>query len=484
MKRVTHGIIVILMMVTTLVAAYERDNDKEVVTDVTKGLMWQDNITPPEIVENFEAAKIYCKNLHLAGYNDWRLPTRKELLSINDPTQKRLPTIIKPFQPPLDDYPHREVSSTLVMGFPDRVHSVGFYRGFPSFNDVNSKCHARCVRDTRPPKTLTKEESPWVFTKVIPAKEHNASVKKRLNYRGQTTFIEIGSGLMWKSDAFLYPRLNDPASSGLYPPGFSKEGEEIEKRFVAEGAEISRVYPRKSTLEEAQNYCKSDRTDNYNDWRLPSYDELLHLFGEKRKDHGDEASYVKQRSDYHWPNSKNDLYGLLQEERFIKKTLWGEKEIAFHNRSILCCRDNPSTQQKAYEAIHHPSKDPLEGVFIDDETQLMWQDNALVEEARTTVGGAIEYCKNLNFAGHQDWRSPSLHELISLLDDDDNKENPYFKKGLHYGAVYDYSTSDIFGSGFTAGWPIILQIRYGTLRNPDADDFIFVRCVRDLNATH
>ena len=47
----------------------------------------------------------------------------------------------------------------------------------------------------------------------------------------------------------------------------------------------------------------------------------------------------------------------------------------------------------------------------------MWQDNAIVEEARTTREGATGYCKNLNLAGHQDWRTPSLHELISLLDE-------------------------------------------------------------------
>ena len=56
------------------------NNNDGTVTDYSTGLMWQqatDNQT-------WEQALYYCENLKLAGYNDWRLPTWKELQSLVD----------------------------------------------------------------------------------------------------------------------------------------------------------------------------------------------------------------------------------------------------------------------------------------------------------------------------------------------------------------------------------------------------------------
>lgn len=46
---------------------------------------------------------------------------------------------------------------------------------------------------------------------------------------------------------------------------------------------------------------------------------------------------------------------------------------------------------------------------------LIWQDNAEVDSTKKTWKEAINYCENLDFAGHDDWRLPNFNELISLV---------------------------------------------------------------------
>lgn len=58
------------------------DNGDGTVTDAVIGLMWQQ--TPSSENYSWEDAESYCENLELAGYDDWRMPSLKELFSISD----------------------------------------------------------------------------------------------------------------------------------------------------------------------------------------------------------------------------------------------------------------------------------------------------------------------------------------------------------------------------------------------------------------
>ena len=61
------------------------DNGDGTVTDNVTGLMWQQ--TPDSIGLSKQEAVVYCGSLELAGYDDWRIPTLKELFSISDFSQ-------------------------------------------------------------------------------------------------------------------------------------------------------------------------------------------------------------------------------------------------------------------------------------------------------------------------------------------------------------------------------------------------------------
>ncbi len=58
-----------------------QQNENSTTLDLTTGLMWQKDESRPA---NWEEALAYCEKLELAGFNDWRLPTIKELSSLVD----------------------------------------------------------------------------------------------------------------------------------------------------------------------------------------------------------------------------------------------------------------------------------------------------------------------------------------------------------------------------------------------------------------
>ncbi len=59
-----------------------RDNGDGTITDLNTGLMWQSVPDPDDFT--WQEAADYCENLELGGYDDWRMPSCKELYSISD----------------------------------------------------------------------------------------------------------------------------------------------------------------------------------------------------------------------------------------------------------------------------------------------------------------------------------------------------------------------------------------------------------------
>lgn len=59
-----------------------RDNGDGTITDLNTGLMWQKS--PDFVKRTLSESRTYADSLRLAGHDDWRLPTIKELFSIAD----------------------------------------------------------------------------------------------------------------------------------------------------------------------------------------------------------------------------------------------------------------------------------------------------------------------------------------------------------------------------------------------------------------
>jgi len=143
---------------------FTRDNSKEVVTDNIRGLMWEDDSVVSSVTRqwltdnNYDAcinnsslclnvsgdtAVGYCENLSFAGYEDWRLPSRKELQTLVDYSRKD-PAINSTFiNTSSRDY---LTVTTYANDNNNSVWSIHFYTGRQYYIRKNSASYVRCVR--------------------------------------------------------------------------------------------------------------------------------------------------------------------------------------------------------------------------------------------------------------------------------------------------------------------------------------------------
>jgi len=61
-----------------------RDNGDGTVSDLNTGLVWQKGDSQNGQYRDWQQAVDYCASLDLGGHTDWRLPSKKELMSIVD----------------------------------------------------------------------------------------------------------------------------------------------------------------------------------------------------------------------------------------------------------------------------------------------------------------------------------------------------------------------------------------------------------------
>lgn len=227
------------------VPAY-RDNGNGTVTDLVTGLMWQKELGSKKTYEeSFRGAKV-CRT---GGYNDWRLPTIKELYSLinfsgidPDPRETNTSALIpfidtKYFVFKYGDSSKGEriidsqfISSTKyvhkTMGDDDTVFGVNFadgrIKGYPLLN----------------PRTKRSK------------KFYTLYVRGNKNY-GKNKFIDTGHGIIIDTATGLKWMQVD---SGFLKAGRNKDG--------------------KLNWQEALSWAESLEYAGYSDWRLPTAKEL------------------------------------------------------------------------------------------------------------------------------------------------------------------------------------------------------------------
>ncbi|QAR33716.1 DUF1566 domain-containing protein [Geovibrio thiophilus] len=189
---------------------YTRAND--IVSDNATGFMWQDDTDAGDDAarKTLSQAVSYCDNLTLGGYDDWRVPSFRELESIVDYGRNE-PTIDPIFQntaPNSYFLSSSYLSSTLAAQNPGDLLILLFTSG-QRFSYMDGSYFVRCVRGDELQSSFTRDND---------------------------IVTDAAAGLMWQDD------------------------EEAETTFLA--------------WQDAINYCEALTLGAYSGWRLPNIREL------------------------------------------------------------------------------------------------------------------------------------------------------------------------------------------------------------------
>lgn len=133
---------VILLMIISVSLSLASD----VLIDSKTGLMWQDNSAAKYTKKDWEGAMDFCSKLRLAGYDDWRLPTIKELETILG-TSPRNMDMKKGFKNVGGSGYYW--TSSVDESNKDFAWMMNFKRGYEYINYKTYERYIRCVRDSQ-----------------------------------------------------------------------------------------------------------------------------------------------------------------------------------------------------------------------------------------------------------------------------------------------------------------------------------------------
>ena len=235
---------------------FERDDQKEVVFDRVNGLVWQDNAAVLDSSRTIGSARVFCRDLNLAGLDDWRLPNRLELVFLLQHYRENANNhfIDDAFQ----QVGHRFNSQWfLAENWPTggRINGwntmVDFFKAEVLPADHTQDAHVRCVSGE--PMFLPELHKPQT----------------------QEITVDRNNRLMWQ---------DDPA-----------------------------VLETRGSLEEALGYCEALELGGHDDWRLPNFNEsqiLAREFDYFVKDHPSWPSrHIHQVPDERYWHSSTLLTG-------------------------------------------------------------------------------------------------------------------------------------------------------------------------------
>ena len=123
-------------------------------------------------------------------------------------------------------------------------------------------------------------------------------------------------------------------------------------------------------------------------------------------------------------------------------------------------------------------------VVTDAVTDLIWQGCAAGQSGERCARGsalgrswqaALEYCEDLDWGGHTDWRLPDVNELVSLVDD--SRSSPAIDPAAFLATPSSYFwSSSSYAASSSDAWGV--SFNYGYVYSVGKTSTYYARCVR------
>ena len=341
---------------------------KDVVFDSATNLMWQKT---PVSGKNWRDALGYCSELEYAGYSDWRVPNKNELLTLVDYSKVG----------PASSFPGMTSeefwSSTFQLanyGGADNAYAVNIGGGTISTEYFGNELSVLCVRSDAKPLPAGRTIPYCDESRAAPCEDANTHyVWSAPDYSGYGDYY-----LSWYERALQ---------------------------------------------------CRESEEGGILQWRLPTIDEIRTLFpSDSRLKTGGECSVTVACSDYYSPecfdsicsasgewtmSSLFDYYGY-----YLSGTLSGLEEdsekyawaVNMMNGSIVPYSSDGDYSES--RCIKDDSIPVYSFPYTDTETHLIWSSSS---KGENYWYDAAQYCGELVEGGSNNWRVPTMDELRTLV---------------------------------------------------------------------
>jgi Cobalamin biosynthesis protein CobT (nicotinate-mononucleotide:5, 6-dimethylbenzimidazole phosphoribosyltransferase) len=353
-------------------------NGDGIVFDSSTNLMWQGNSVSGK---TWKDALAYCENLNYAGYRDWRLPNKNELVTLLDYSRT---------EAPISQFPGMTSetfwTSTFInyYGGTDGIFYVNFEEGSIQYDGAASLKSVRCVRTSVDPYSETIPVCDE--TRLAPCEDSSTHyVWSKADMKSAST-----ENLSWQSKAVQ---------------------------------------------------CRESRDGGIKKWRIPTIDEIRTLLGANDKlKTGGECSVTVACSDYldatcfddgkcSDEENKEDFQSSLYDNSgyIVSGTLTGDADdeddygnpiysswaVNLETASIVPLSGSNNYVSSASRCIKDDTlPDPVDFPYTDTANGIIWSE---LSKHNFYWYDAAKYCKNLVEGGSNNWRVPTLDELKTLV---------------------------------------------------------------------
>lgn len=219
-----------------------------------------------------------------------------------------------------------------------------------------------------------------------------------------------------------------------------------------------------TTGDTAVSYCQNLELGEFDDWRLPTIEELVMLTDKSKSDLTFDDVFENIENNGYWSSSSvaNNSEKAWIVDFSTGTDDWSNKNIS---KNVKCIR-NSEVNSSFYR--------PKDGNIVTDNiTALQWEDGDDILDG--SLSDAINYCDTLELDGYDDWRVPNLNELYTIADRsiDSPALNSIFKN-IH---SQQYWSSTTVESSNSSAWVVdFYKASDGWLNINDSG---YIRCVRN-----